>query len=93
VLRLTALFALDSFGGGFTVKAMLAVWLFQRFGLSTQTGGMIFFVASLLAGFSQLGSTWLARADRTDPHDGLHASARERVPRARGVHARPPRSR
>ena len=60
VLRLTALFALDSFGGGFTVKAMLALWLFQRFGLSTQTGGMIFFVASLLAGFSQLGSTWLA---------------------------------
>ena len=52
--------ALDSFGGGFTVKAMLALWLFQRFGLSTQTGGLVFFVASLLAGFSQLGSTWLA---------------------------------
>ena len=60
VLRLTALFALDSFGGGFAVKAMLALWLFQRFGLSTQTAGIVFFVASLLAGFSQLGSTWLA---------------------------------
>ena len=60
VLRLTALFALDSFGGGFAVKAMLALWLFQRFGLSTQTAGFVFFVASLLAGFSQLGSTWLA---------------------------------
>ena len=60
VLRLTALFALDSFGGGFAVKAMLALWLFQRFGLSTQTAGAVFFVASLLAGFSQLGSTWLA---------------------------------
>ena len=60
VLRLAALFTLDSFGGGFTVKAMLALWLFQRFGMSTQTAGMIFFVASLLSGFSQLGSTWLA---------------------------------
>jgi predicted MFS family arabinose efflux permease len=60
VLRLTALFALDSFGGGFAVKAMLALWLFQRFGLSTQSVGIVFFVASLLAGFSQLGSTWLA---------------------------------
>ena len=60
VLRLTALFALDSLGGGFAVKAMLALWLFQRFGLSTQTAGAVFFVASLLAGFSQLGSTWLA---------------------------------
>jgi MFS family permease len=39
---------------------MLALWLFQRFGLSTQTAGLIFFAASLLAGFSQLGSTWLA---------------------------------
>jgi MFS family permease len=60
VLRLTALFALDSFGGGFTVKAMLALWLFQRFGLSVQTAGLVFFVASLLSAFSQLGSTWLA---------------------------------
>ena len=60
VLRLTALFALDSFGGGFAVKAMLALWLFQRFGLSTQTAAIVFFVASLLSGFSQLGSTWLA---------------------------------
>jgi MFS family permease len=60
VLRLTALFALDSFGGGFTVKAMLALWLFQRFGLSTQSMAAVFFVASLLSAFSQLGSTWLA---------------------------------
>jgi len=60
VLRLTALFALDSFGGGFTVKAMLALWLFQRFGVSTQTAAAVFFAASLLSAFSQLGSTWLA---------------------------------
>jgi MFS family permease len=60
VLRLTALFALDSFGGGFAVKTMLALWLFQRFGLSMQTAALVFSVASVLSGFSQLGSTWLA---------------------------------
>ena len=60
VLRLTALFALDSFGGGFVVKSMLALWLFQRFGFSTQTAGTVFFVSGLLSGFSQLVSARLA---------------------------------
>lgn len=60
VFRLTALFALDSFGGGFVVKSMLALWLFQRFGFSTQTAGTVFFASGLLAGFSQLASARLA---------------------------------
>jgi MFS family permease len=60
VLRLTALFALDSFGGGFVVKSMLALWLFQRFGFSVQAAGNVFFFTALLAGFSQLASAWLA---------------------------------
>ncbi len=60
VLRLTALFALDSFGGGFVVKSMLALWLFQRFGFSVQQAGTVFFFTALLAGFSQLVSAWLA---------------------------------
>ncbi len=60
VFRLTALFALDSFGGGFVVKSMLALWLFQRFGFSTQTAGTVFFASGLLSGFSQLASARLA---------------------------------
>src|SRR5262249_10498103 len=60
VLRLTALFSLDSLGGGFAVKAMLALWLFQRFGFSIQAAGSVFFVSALLAGFSQLASARLA---------------------------------
>jgi MFS family permease len=60
VLRLTALFALDSFGGGFVVKSILALWLFARFGFSVQAAGTVFFVAALLAGLSQLVSAWLA---------------------------------
>ena len=31
---LAALFSLDSFGGGFVVQSLLALWLFHRFGMS-----------------------------------------------------------
>ncbi len=60
VLKLSALFSLDSFGGGFVVQTLLALWLFQRFDLSVATAGSVFFVAGLLAGFSQLVSARLA---------------------------------
>lgn len=60
VVHLSALFSLDSLGGGFVVQSLLVLWLFQRFNLSVQTTGAIFFVATLLSGFSQLISPWLA---------------------------------
>lgn len=60
VLRLAALFTLDSFGGGFVAQSLLALWLFQRFELSLAEAGQVFFVMTLLSGFSQLASPWLA---------------------------------
>ncbi len=60
VLRLAALFSLDSFGGGFAVQSLLVLWLFRRFDLSTATAATIFFAAGLLSAFSQLASSWLA---------------------------------
>ena len=60
VLRLAALFSLDSFGGGFAIQSLLALWLFRRFHLSMQTAGAFFFVAGLLGSFSQFISPWLA---------------------------------
>jgi MFS family permease len=54
VFRLAALFSLDSFGGGFTITAILVLWLEQRFGLSLATSGAVFFWAGLLAAGSQL---------------------------------------
>lgn len=61
VLRLSALFTLDSFGGGFVVQSLLALWLFERFGFSLPDAAGFFFAASLLAGVSQLASPLLAR--------------------------------
>jgi MFS family permease len=61
VLRLTALFALDSFGGGFAIDALLVLWLFLRFGLSLQVAGAVFFGTRMLSGLSQLVSPRLAK--------------------------------
>jgi MFS family permease len=60
VLELTALFSLDSFGGGFAVQSLVVLWLFRRFDLSLEVAGAVFFAAGLLAAFSQLVSAWLA---------------------------------
>jgi MFS family permease len=60
VLHLSALFSLDSFGGGFVVQSLLALWLFRRFNMSIAAAGSFFFVAGLLGAASQLASSWFA---------------------------------
>lgn len=60
VLRLSALFSLDSLGGGFAVQSLLALWLFKRFDLSVEAAGTVFFVAGILSAGSQLASPLLA---------------------------------
>ena len=52
VLTLAALFSIDAFGGGFFVQSLLALWFFDRFGLSVSAAGSIFFWTSVLAAFS-----------------------------------------
>ena len=60
VLRLSALFALDAFGGGFVIQSMTAYWFYVRFGVSPAALGGIFFGANLLAGLSALAAARLA---------------------------------
>jgi len=60
VLKLTALFALDSFGGGFAIDSLLVLWLFLRFDMSLQTAAAVFFGTRTLAALSQLASPRLA---------------------------------
>jgi MFS family permease len=54
VLRLSGLFALDAFAGGFVVQSILALWLFERYGLSVGQAGVIFFAAGIFTAFSFL---------------------------------------
>ncbi|MBK9008935.1 MAG: MFS transporter [Anaerolineae bacterium] len=60
VFKLSALFALDAFAGGFIVQSMFAFWFFVRFGVDAGTLGSIFFGANILAGISALLAVPLA---------------------------------
>ena len=61
VLGLAALFSLDSFGSGFIVQSLFALWLFNRFGLSLPAAGAFFFWTGAFSALSQLAAPWLAR--------------------------------
>jgi MFS family permease len=60
VLKLSALFGLDAFAGGFVVQAIVAYWFHVRFGVEPATLGAIFFGANLLAGLSALAAAGIA---------------------------------
>ena len=61
VVKLAALFSVDAFAGGLIVNTLLALWLFERFGLSLAAAGQFFFWAGLLSAGSQLAAPWVAR--------------------------------
>jgi MFS family permease len=61
VYTLAALFSFDSFGGGFVVQSLLALWLFQRFELSVAAAGSIFFWTGVLSAGSYLVAARLAQ--------------------------------
>ncbi|HUL65633.1 MAG TPA: MFS transporter [Burkholderiaceae bacterium] len=61
VYMLAALFSLDAFGGGFVVQSMVALWLYQRFSLSSATVGVIFFWTGVLAALSFLAAVRIAK--------------------------------
>jgi MFS family permease len=60
VYTLAALFSLDAFGGGFIVQSLLALWLFEKFQLSTAVAGTIFFWTGVLSAFSYLVAARIA---------------------------------
>jgi len=60
VIKLSGLFALDSFAGGFVVQSFAAYWFYLRFGIQPATLGVIFFWANVFAGISALLASSLA---------------------------------
>jgi len=61
VHRLSALFAVDSIGGGFLNSALVAYWFFERYGTSEVQLAGLFFAARVLNVVSHLVAAWLAR--------------------------------
>jgi MFS family permease len=60
VLRLSSLFALDAFGGGFVPQSLMAYWFHLRFGVEPGLLGAIFFGANLLSAVSSLSAARIA---------------------------------
>jgi len=65
VFKLSGLFALDAFAGGFVGQSLLAYWFHLRYGVEPAILGSIFFGANVLAGISAL------LASRMAAHFGL----------------------
>jgi MFS family permease len=60
VVKLSTLFGLDAFAGGFVVQSLVAYWFHVRFGVEPAALGGIFFGSNILAGISALAAAWVA---------------------------------
>lgn len=60
VARLSLLFSLDAFGGGFIPQSLMAYWFHLQYGVEPALLGAIFFGANLLAAVSSLSASRIA---------------------------------
>jgi MFS family permease len=60
VAKLSGLFTVDAFAGGFVVQSFAAYWFYLRFGVNPATLGAIFFWANILSGISALLASRMA---------------------------------
>ncbi len=60
VLKLSVLFSIDAFGGGFIPQSLMAYWFHLQFGADPAQLGFIFFGANLLAAVSSLSAARIA---------------------------------
>ena len=61
IYRIAALFALDSFAGGFVLQSLLVYWLYAHFALTPAAIGSVFAAAQLLTACSVLLAVRAAR--------------------------------
>ena len=59
--RMSGLFALDSFAGGFLGSALFAYYFYAQFGVSEGAIAALFVGARIMNALSHLGAAWLAR--------------------------------
>ena len=58
--KLSGLFAIDSFAGGFVIQSVVSLWFFTKFGADLVTLSYIFSVAGLLTAFSFIAAAKIA---------------------------------
>jgi len=60
IAKLSSLFAVDSFAGGFVIQSIVSFWFFSKFGADLTTLSYIFSIAGALTAFSFLFATKIA---------------------------------
>jgi MFS family permease len=58
--KLSALFSLDSFAGGFVIQSIISFWFFTKFGVDLTTLSLIFSITGILTAFSYIIATRIA---------------------------------
>ncbi len=61
VTRLSGLFAVDSFAGGFVLQTFILYWFSKTYGVSAGTVGGLAFIAGLLTTLSMYAAVWLSK--------------------------------
>ena len=61
VRKISALFLLDAFGGGFIGSALFAYFFVERFAVEAATVAILFAIGRVLSACSHLAAAWLAR--------------------------------
>jgi len=58
--KLSGLFAMDAFGGGFVTQSLLSYWFFFTYHLSLQVLGPVFMVVNVITALSIMASSFIA---------------------------------
>jgi MFS family permease len=61
IAKISALFFVDAFAGGFIGSAIFAYWFSERFGASAATVAFLFSAGRLLSAASHIAAAWLAK--------------------------------
>jgi MFS family permease len=60
IVKMSSLFAVDSFGGGFVIQSIVSFWFYTRFGADLSVLSYIFAIAGVLTAISFMASTRIA---------------------------------
>jgi MFS family permease len=60
ITKMSSLFAVDSFAGGFVIQSIVSFWFYTKFGADLSTLSYIFTIAGILTGISYLLATRIA---------------------------------
>ncbi len=60
IAKMSGLFAVDSFGGGFVIQSIISFWFYTRFGTDLSSLSYIFAIAGVLTAISYMAATRIA---------------------------------